>query len=158
MGRKKSVILIGVGGVGKTTLIWRLIGLSLTPAATRRPGVYRLFYEDKLYEIVDVPGQAAFEIAQAVASAPTLFFDRALLVYDLTREDTLRALFDIMDALCLFKRCLSAREVWVVGNKRDLAERYGVVYDVDPASLGARRLEKISALYDPAYELARLLP
>ena len=74
MGRKKSVILIGVGGVGKTTLIWRLIGLSLTPAATRRPGVYRLFYEDKLYEIVDVPGQAAAEVARAVASTPTLFF------------------------------------------------------------------------------------
>ena len=45
-----------------------------------------------------------------------------------------------------------------MGNKRDLAERYGVEYDVDPAALGARRLEKISALYDPAYELARLLP
>ncbi|MEM0465014.1 GTPase domain-containing protein [Pyrobaculum sp.] len=158
MGRKKSVILIGVGGVGKTTLVWRLIGLSLTPAATRRPGVYRIYYDGKLYELVDVPGQAAFEIAQAVASSPTFFFDRALLVYDLTREDTLHALYEIVDRLCLFKKCLSAAEVWVVGNKRDLAERYGVEYDADPASLGARRLEKISALYDPAYELARLLP
>ena len=45
-----------------------------------------------------------------------------------------------------------------MGNKRDLAERYGVEYEVDPASLGAARFVRISALYDPAYELARLLP
>ncbi|MEM4439534.1 MAG: GTPase domain-containing protein [Pyrobaculum sp.] len=156
MGRK-SVILIGVGGVGKTTLVWRLIGLSLTPHATQRPGVYRIYHNGQIYELVDVPGQAAFEIAQAVASSPTFFFDRALLVYDLTREDTLHALYEIVDRLCLFKKCLSAAEVWVVGNKRDLAERYGVEYEVDPVALGAQRLEKISALYDPAYELARLL-
>jgi hypothetical protein len=36
------VALLGVGGVGKTTLAYRLMGLSIRPTVTLRPGVYRL--------------------------------------------------------------------------------------------------------------------
>mgnify|MGYP001627049841 FL=1 len=143
MVSKKSVIFIGVGEVGKTTLVWRLIGLSLTPHATQRPGVYRIYHNGQIYELIDVPGQHATEVAQAAARSMTVFFDRAFLMYDLTRLDTLTALYDIMEHLCVFSRCLSAKEVWVVGNKRDLAEKFGVEYEPDFKLLKAQRYVKI---------------
>mgnify|MGYP001770637077 FL=1 len=155
---RRVVVFLGVGGVGKTTLIWRLIGLSLTPSRTVRPGVYRVFYDGKYYELVDVPGQFAAEVAAAAARTFNAYFDRALFVYDLTREDTLEALYLIKEQLCLFSKCLAARETWVVGNKRDLAEKYGVEHEPDLKALGANEFVKISALYDNAWELARLLP
>lgn len=154
---RKAVLVLGVGGVGKTTLIYRMLSLSLTPRVTIRPGVYRVYHNGVFYEVVDVPGQRALEVAQAAARQWRLY-DRALLVYDLTKKETLEALGTIRDALCLFGKCLSAREVWLVGNKRDLAEAYGVSYEADPASLGADKLVKISAKYDPPEELAALLP
>jgi GTPase SAR1 family protein len=38
----KSVVFLGVGGVGKTTYIYRLLGITKEPRVTRRPGVYQL--------------------------------------------------------------------------------------------------------------------
>lgn len=144
--------------MGKTTLVWRLLGLSLTPTSTVRPGVYRIFLNGKRYDVVDVPGQFAAEVAATAARMGGPHFDRALLVYDLTREDTLQALYAIKEHLCLFSKCLAAKEVWVVGNKRDLAEQYGVEHEPDLGALGADKFVKISALYDSPWELAELLP
>jgi GTPase SAR1 family protein len=45
--RRYSVAVLGVGGVGKTTYVFRLLGLSLKPRATLRPGIYRLYLRDK---------------------------------------------------------------------------------------------------------------
>ena len=64
---RKRVVLLGVGGVGKTTLVYRLLGLSTTPHATLRPDLYRLYFTNGTVEILDVPGQHATEIAQYAA-------------------------------------------------------------------------------------------
>jgi len=151
---RKRVILLGVGGVGKTTLIYRLIGLSTTPYATLRPGLYRLYFLNGTVELLDVPGQHATEVAQHAARQAAQFFDRAVLMYDVTRADTLYALSEILDSLCIYRNCLSAKEVLVVGNKRDLAEEYG--YMVENSILPHPTMY-ISALRDPPKKLEKVV-
>ena len=51
--------VLGMGGVGKTTYVFRLLGLSLKPKTTLRPGIYRLHLRDKEVDFIDVPGQVA---------------------------------------------------------------------------------------------------
>jgi GTPase SAR1 family protein len=147
------VLLLGVGGVGKTTLVYRLLRLSIRPHATLRPGIYRVYLDDRVVQLIDVPGQHAGEVARAAARH--VYADRVLLVFDLTRIETYYALHEIRDALCMFERCLAADEVWVVGNKRDVAI---VDFEPDLSALGARRYVAISALYDPPEALKALLP
>jgi hypothetical protein len=91
------------------------------------------------------------EVAQAAARH--VYADRALLVFDLSRLETYYALHEIRDALCVFERCLSASEIWVVGNKRDVAI---VDFEPDLSALGAQRYVAISALYDPPEVLVGL--
>jgi GTPase SAR1 family protein len=146
------VLLLGVGGVGKTTLAYRLLGLSLKLGTTLRPGIYRVYLDDRIVQLIDVPGQHAVEVARAAAKH--VYADRALLVFDLSRLETYYALHEIRDALCMFERCLAADEVWVVGNKRDIAV---VDFEPDLAALGAQRYVAISALYDPPEVLKALL-
>ncbi|MCX8135601.1 Rab family GTPase [Pyrobaculum aerophilum] len=155
---RKYVILLGVGGVGKTTLVYRLAGIVNPPAPTKRPGIYRVFAKGEWYYILDVPGQYVNDIVDTVSRIIHIFFDRALLVYDLTRADTLYALYEIAEKLCLYHKCLSAAEIWVVGNKRDLAARLGVEHKPDLSKLNAQRYVKISAIYDPLERLMELLP
>ena len=147
------VMLLGVGGVGKTTLVYRLLGLSQRPFVTLRPGLYRL-YVGRRVDVLDVPGQHAAEVAQAAARLMTLYFDRVLAMYDVTRAETLYALAEVLDALCLFSRCMTAREVVVVGNKRDLAEELGYMVE---NHLLPHRTYYVSALRDPPEKLLELL-
>jgi GTPase SAR1 family protein len=63
------VAVLGVGGVGKTTYVFRLLGLSLKPRATLRPGIYRLYLRDKEVDFIDVPGQVAAEEDRRLPSA-----------------------------------------------------------------------------------------
>ncbi len=147
-------MLLGVGGVGKTTLVYRLLGLSAVPNATLRPGLYRLYLASGAVEVLDVPGQHAAEVARHAARQMRIYFDRALLMYDVTRAETLYALNEILEALCIYGRCLAAREVVVVGNKRDLAEEYGFM--VENTALPYPTLY-ISAAKDPPEELMKIV-
>jgi len=147
---RKTVLFLGVGGVGKTTTIYRLIGLSNSVRTTLRPGIYRIPYDGRWYDLVDVPGQMAIEVARAVAQNPTLHFDRIVLMYDLVRQETYEALSEIWSTVCVLRgRCLSAREVIIVGNKRDLAEELGYAVEADPSQFDAVDVRQISALKDP---------
>ncbi len=148
-------MLLGVGGVGKTTLVYRLLGLSAVPHVTLRPGLYRLYLADgRAVEILDVPGQHAAEVARHAARQMRHFFDKAVLMYDLTRSETLYALGEILESICTFRTCFSAREVVVVGNKRDLAEEYG--YMVENTFLPYPTYY-ISAAKDPPEELTKIV-
>jgi GTPase SAR1 family protein len=152
---RRRVVLLGVGGVGKTTLVYRLLGLSMAPPATLRPGLYRLYLAGgRTVEILDVPGQHAVEVAQYAAKRMTQYFDRAALMYDVTQAGTLYSLSEILDALCIYGNCLAAREVLVVGNKRDLAEEYG--YMVENTALPYPTYY-ISAAKDPPEELTKIV-
>jgi len=153
---RKVILFLGVGGVGKTTIVYRLMGLSNKARATLRPGIYRIFYSGNRYDVVDVPGQMAVEVAQAIASNPMLHFDRIVLIYDLVRQETYKALSEIWSIVCVLRgRCLSAREVVIVGNKRDLAEELGYSVEADPSQFDALDTRRISALKDPIDFVAR---
>jgi len=58
--------------------VYRLLGLSQRPAATLRPGLYRLYLEVGRVDVLDIPGQHAAEVAQAASRLMTLYFDRVL--------------------------------------------------------------------------------
>jgi len=153
---RKFVLLLGVGGVGKTTALYRLLGLHNQVRTTLRPGVYRVYYGGQLYEVVDTPGQVAAEVAQAAAKSPVQYFHQAVLMYDLVRRETYEALLDVWSHACIFRgRCISAGRVVVVGNKRDLAEELGYMVEADPDQFGAAEVRYISALKDPAEAVAR---
>jgi GTPase SAR1 family protein len=151
---RRRVVLLGVGGVGKTTFVYRLLGLSTMPHATLRPGLYRLYFINGTVELLDVPGQHAAEVAQQAARQMRQFFDRAVLMYDVTRADSLYALTEILDSLCIFSNCLSAREILVVGNKRDLAEEFGYMVE---NSILPHPTTYISALRDPPENLVKII-
>jgi len=151
---RKRVILLGVGGVGKTTFVYRLMGLSIVPHATLRPGLYRLYFLNGTVELLDVPGQHATEVAQHAAKQMTQFFDKAVLMYDMTRADTLYALNEILDAICIYKSCLSAKEILVVGNKRDLAEEFGYIVE---NNILPHPTVYISAIRDPPEKLIKII-
>jgi GTPase SAR1 family protein len=152
---QRRVVLLGVGSVGKTTFVYRLLGLSMTPNVTLRPGLYRLYLAGgRAVEILDVPGQHATEVARYAARRMTQIFDLAVLMYDMTQAETLYALNEILDALCIYGRCLAAREIVVVGNKRDLAEEYGYMVE---NTLLPYPTYYISAAKDPPEELAKIV-
>jgi GTPase SAR1 family protein len=50
-------------GVGKTTYIYRLLGITKEPIVMRRPSVYQLATGDVRLYLVDTPGQYAVEVA-----------------------------------------------------------------------------------------------
>jgi GTPase SAR1 family protein len=145
---------LGVGGVGKTTLVYRLMGLSAAPNATLRPGLYRLYFMNSAVELLDVPGQNAAEVARYASRQMTQLFDKAVLMYDVTKADTLYALSEILDALCVYKSCLSAKEVLVVGNKTDLAAELGYMVENDLLPFST---VYVSALKDPPKKLMKII-
>ncbi len=78
----KSVVFLGVGGVGKTTYVYRLLGITKVPRVTRRPGAHLLATEDVKLYLVDTPGQYAVEVARRYYEAVRTFGTRLdLIVY-----------------------------------------------------------------------------
>ncbi|MGC9052090.1 Rab family GTPase [Pyrobaculum sp.] len=105
-----------------------------------------------------MPGQYVEKVVESLSKMIFIFFDHALLVYDLTRHDTLQALYEIADRLCRFHKCISAKELWVVGNKKDLAVSLGWSTRQIYLRWVAQRYVKISAIHDPFDKILELLP
>ncbi|AAL64957.1 conserved within P. aerophilum [Pyrobaculum aerophilum str. IM2] len=147
--RKASVAVLGVGGVGKTTYVFRLLGLSLKPRATLRPGIYRMYLSDKEIDFIDVPGQVATEVARNFAKAWTFYVDLMIYMYDVTDQSSLYAIAELHSAL-LDRGIRPYRKVVLVGNKRDLAEELGLFVEGDEiaTAVGASKIYYISALKD----------
>jgi GTPase SAR1 family protein len=147
--KRYSVAVLGVGGVGKTTYVFRLLGLSLKPRATLRPGIYRLYLSDKEVDFIDVPGQVATEVARNFAKVWTFYVDLMMYMYDLTDESSLYAIAELHSAL-LDRGITPYRKVVLVGNKRDLAEELGLFVEGDEIAqaVGAAKIYYISALKD----------
>ncbi|ACB39571.1 Rab family GTPase [Pyrobaculum neutrophilum] len=113
-------VVLGVGGVGKTTYIYRLVGVPVQPKTTLRPGIYRWSLEGIPLCIVDIPGDKALEVADALARAWPFYFDLAVFMYDVTDVNTLHALLEINSHL-RGRLVKPYRRSVVVGNKVDLA-------------------------------------
>jgi GTPase SAR1 family protein len=152
------VVLLGVGGVGKTTLAYRLIGLSITPTVTLRPGMYRFYIADREVNLIDVPGQYVVEVVYNFARMWTFYVDKAVYMYDVLRYDTLKALVEIHSGL-LERGIKPFKRLAVVGNKMDLARQYGFYVEADEiaAAVGAQEIHYISALKDDPKELVRVI-
>ncbi|MFN3803558.1 MAG: Rab family GTPase [Pyrobaculum sp.] len=152
------VVLLGVGGVGKTTLAYRLMGLSLKPRVTLRPGVYRIFLESWEVNIIDVPGQYVYQVVQNFVRMSTFFVDKVLYMYDVTQYDTLQSIVEIHSRL-LDRFIKPFKKIAVVGNKMDLAREIGIQVEADEiaAAVGTREVYYISALYDDVKELIKIL-
>ncbi|MEZ0319570.1 MAG: GTPase domain-containing protein [Pyrobaculum sp.] len=149
-----SVAVLGVGGVGKTTYVFRLLGLSLRPRATLRPGIYRLYLRDKEVDFIDVPGQVAVEVARNFSKTWTFYVDLMIYMYDVTDQSSLYALAELHSAL-LDRGITPYKKVVLVGNKRDLAEELGVFVEGDEiaTAVGAKKIYYISALKDSVEDL-----
>jgi GTPase SAR1 family protein len=152
------VVLLGVGGVGKTTLAYRLIGLSIRPTVTLRPGMYRFYIADREVNLIDVPGQYVVEIVYNFAQMWTFYVDKAVYMYDVLHYDTLKALAEIHSGL-LERGIKPFKRLAVVGNKMDLARQYGFYVEADEiaAAVGAQEVHYISALKDDPEELVRVI-
>jgi len=147
--RRYSAAVLGVGGVGKTTYVFRLLGLSLKPRTTLRPGIYRLYLRDKEVDFIDVPGQVVTEVARNFAKAWTFYVDLMIYMYDLTDQSSLYAIAELHSAL-LDRGITPYRRVVLIGNKRDLAEELGLFVEGDEIAnaVGAAKIYYMSALKD----------
>ncbi len=151
-------VLLGVGGVGKTTLVYRLMGLSIRPTVTLRPGIYRLYIANKEINLIDMPGQYVFEVVQNFARMWSFYVDKAVYMYDVLDYDTLRSLVEIHSGL-LDRGIKPFKRLAVVGNKMDLAREYGVQIEADEIAqnIGANEIFYISALRDDPRDLVRVI-
>lgn len=156
--RRRVVVLLGVGGVGKTTLAYRVIGLSERPVMTLRPSYYRLYIGDLELDLVDVPGQRAYEVAMKFASFKVSIIDRLIYLYDVTNQETLYSISEI-HSIFIELNSHVAKEVAIVGNKKDLAEEIGVFIEADDVAkaLGVGEIYYISAVRDPPEVLVKIL-
>jgi GTPase SAR1 family protein len=147
--RRYSVAVLGVGGVGKTTYVFRLLGLFFKPRATLRPGIYRMYLKDREVDFIDVPGQVVTEVARNFAKTWTFYVDLMIYMYDLTDQTSLYAIAELHSAL-LDRGMTPYRKVVLIGNKRDLAEELGLFVEGDEIAdaVGAAKIYYISALKD----------
>jgi len=151
-GRKKevkSVVFLGVGGVGKTTYVYRLLGITKVPRITRRPGVYQLVTGDNMLYLVDTPGQYAVEVARRYYEAVRIFgtrLDLIVYMYSVVDRASYHALWDIETWV---SRYPPHRKI-VIGNKIDLAKELNYMVEGEDAvrQLNALRLYYVSALKD----------
>lgn len=152
------VVLLGVGGVGKTTLAYRLMGLSIRPTVTLRPGIYRLYLSNREVNLIDVPGQYVLEVVQNFARMWSFYVDKAVYMYDVLQYDTLKALVEIHSGL-LDRGIKPFKRLAVVGNKMDLARELGFQIEADEiaSAVGAREVYYISALKDDPRDLVKVI-
>lgn len=148
------MLLVGLSGVGKTTLVRRLQpGRPPEARPTRRTRTRTVKVGPAELEFVDTPGSRAAESLWRLAEAAgrlDFSVDLAIYMYDLTRPETLAGLVELAQPV---RRLRPARAV-VLGNKADLAMEAGAYVDAGPVvpALGAAAGYTVSALTDdPAY-------
>jgi len=102
--------------------LYRLLGLSRTPRATRRPQFYVLRVGDLELFLLDAPGQYAAEVAALYNEAVKTYgaqIDLIAYMYDVTDRRTLEELLQLAPLASYAPRKI------LIGNKRDLAEERG---------------------------------
>ncbi len=150
----KSVVFLGVGGVGKTTYVYRLLGITKVPRVTRRPGVYQLATRDVMLYLVDTPGQYAVEVARRYYEAVKTFgtrLDLIVYMYSVVDPASYHAIWDIETWVSRYP----PHKKIVIGNKTDLAKELGYMIEGEEAVrwVNALRLYYVSALKDDPQRL-----
>jgi len=142
--------------VGKTTYIYRLLGLSKVPKVTKRPRFYVLRVGDLELFLLDAPGQYAAEVAALYNEAVRMYgaqIDLVAYMYDVTDRRTLEELLQLAPLASYAPRKI------LIGNKRDLAEERGTFVRGEEAAkaLGATRVYYTSALKDDPSTLLHII-
>jgi GTPase SAR1 family protein len=155
---RKVVALLGIGGVGKTTFTYRVLGLSEVPVLTLKPSYYRIYVGDLEIDLIDVPGQRVFEVAIKFASFKVPVVDRLIYMYDVTSYESLYAISEL-HSIFADRGSNVAKEIAVVGNKMDLASEAGFFVEADEIAeaIGAREIYYISAVRDPPDVFVKIL-
>ncbi len=155
---RKVVALLGIGGVGKTTFTYRVLGLSEVPVLTLKPSYYRIYVGDLEIDLIDVPGQRVFEVAIKFASFKIPIVDRLIYMYDVTSYESLYAISEL-HSIFADRGSNVAKEIVVVGNKMDLASEAGFFVEADEIAeaIGAREVYYISAVRDPPDVFVKIL-
>jgi len=154
--KRRAVSFLGVGGVGKTTYIYRLLGLSKVPKVTKRPRFYELRIGDLELFLLDAPGQYAAEVAALYNEAVKTYgaqIDLVVYMYDVTDRRTLEELLHLAPLASYAPRRI------LIGNKRDLAEERGTFVRGEEVAeaLGAVRVYYTSALKDDPNTLLHII-
>ena len=152
------VALLGMGGVGKTTFAYRILGIPDTPVLTLRPSYYRIYLGDLEIDLIDVPGQRVFEVALKFASFKMTVLDKAIYMYDVTNYETLYSLLEL-HSIFIDRGIQVAKEIVVVGNKMDLAAEAGFYIEAEEvaSAIGAKGVYYISATKDPPRKLLEII-
>jgi len=142
--RRRAVSFLGVGGVGKTTYIYRLLGLSREPRASRRPRFYALRVGGLELLLLDAPGRRAARAAALYGEAVRVYgaqVDLIAFMYDVTDRRTLEELLRLAPLASYAPRNI------LIGNKLDLALERGTFVRGEEAAeaLGAARVYYTSA-------------
>ena len=155
---RKVMALLGIGGVGKTTFTYRVLGLSEVPVLTLKPSYYRIYVGDLEIDLIDVPGQRVFEVAIKFASFKIPIVDRLIYMYDVTSYESLYAISEL-HSIFADRGSNVAKEIVVVGNKMDLASEAGFFVEADEIAeaIGAREVYYISAVRDPPDVFVKIL-
>jgi len=145
----RAVVFLGLGGVGKTTYIYRVVGLSKTPRVTRRPDTY--IFTSELYNLflIDTPGQLVGEVVRRYYEAVVKYgvrIDLVVYMYSVVDPQTLEAIVEIDKAASRF---IKGGKI-LVGNKRDLGKEIGIFVEGDDVvkKVGASGVYYTSALKD----------
>jgi GTP-binding protein EngB required for normal cell division len=154
----RTVVFLGVGGVGKTTYIYRVLGITKQPRVTRRPGVYQLVAGNTELYLVDTPGQYAAEVARRYYEAIKTFgtrLDLIIYMYSVVDPETYHALWDIE---MWVSRYPPHRKI-VAGNKMGLVVELGYMTEGEDAVkwLNATRIYYVSALKDDPQKLLAII-
>jgi len=138
----KSVVFIGSSKVGKTAYIYRILGVERQPRPTKSPRTYATAIRGIKVYIIDTPGsvEKVVDLYNEAAERFGVQFDLAVLMYDATLPETLRALIDVAPRIKFAKRRV------FVANKRDLA---------GDAQANGEKVYQTSATMDTREELLR---
>jgi small GTP-binding protein len=129
LGRRASdgtVVFVGASGVGKTSLIHRAIhsphvqsAHAGTPPPTEQDDYYTKFNQGARIAVIDTGGRAdLFELASEQLAGCSV----AVLVFDVSRPETIEALQPYADALLTTQGGRSSTPIILVANKIDLLD------------------------------------
>ena len=111
-----KILLLGEGGVGKTSLIRRYLGRDLSDSITLGVDFYTVKIDHFTLVVWDLSGQERFRML-----LDNFFYgaELAIMVFDLTRP---RTLLNLVAWSKLLKQKIDNVPVILVGNKKDLGK------------------------------------
>jgi small GTP-binding protein len=147
--RVVKAVIVGDGGVGKSTFIRRILNMGIDDVRfTERGEMYRLSFGNTAVALWDIPGQERF---RSLVRQWIYDYHAAILMYDVTDPTTLDKLVNWLRLL----RESGRGVIHVVGNKSDLG--IDVRADHLVKDWGIEGVDYVSAIRDPRERLLSIV-